>query len=241
MLKSKRTIITGLFSALFAAAFIGCDSGSIGSEEVDLSTNIDSVSYSVGYLNGDQLRQQGMDDLVAEKYIAGFQQAMEEADMQIEEDVLQQILQEYQMQVQENNTNRSQEEGSQNEEEGQAFLEENSSEDDVTETESGLQYRVEEEGSGSSPSEEDTVLVHYEGTLLDGTVFDSSRERGEPVELPLSGVIPGWTEGLQLMQEGATYTFWIPGNLAYGENPPQQSPIGVNQTLVFEVELIEIL
>lgn len=241
MFISKRSIITGLLAVLFGTAFVGCDSGNISSEEVELSSMIDSVSYSIGYLNGDQLRQQGMDDLVAEKYIAGFQQAMEEADMQIEEQELQRILQDYQMQVQENNLNQDQEEGQQNQEDGQAFLEENRDEEGVTETESGLQYRVEEEGSGSSPSEEDTVRVHYEGTLLDGTVFDSSFERGEPVELPLSGVIPGWTEGLQLMQEGATYTFWIPGELGYGENPPPQSPIGVNQTLVFEVELIEVL
>jgi len=121
---------------------------------------------------------------------------------------------------------------------GQAFLQENAGKDGVMTTLSGLQYKVIEEGEGEKPEATDVVRVHYTGKLLDGTVFDSSVERGEPVEFPLNRVIPGWTEGLQLMSPGATYRFWIPANLAYGERGNQR--IGPNQVLDFEVELLEV-
>ncbi|RKF14435.1 FKBP-type peptidyl-prolyl cis-trans isomerase [Alginatibacterium sediminis] len=124
-------------------------------------------------------------------------------------------------------------------EEGKAFLAENASKDGITVTESGLQYKVEQAGEGDKPSAEDTVTVHYEGKLLDGTVFDSSIERGEPVSFPLNRVIPGWTEGVQLMSPGAKYTFFIPSELAYGEAGAGQS-IPPHATLTFSVELISI-
>jgi FKBP-type peptidyl-prolyl cis-trans isomerase len=133
-----------------------------------------------------------------------------------------------------------QQEAKENEEKGQAFLEENKTKEGVQTTESGLQYKIVKEGSGASPGAEDTVVVNYEGSLLDGEVFDSSYDRGQPAEIPLNRVIPGWTEGIQLMEKGAEYTFWIPGNLAYGLNPRANGPIGPNETLVFDVELVEV-
>lgn len=126
-------------------------------------------------------------------------------------------------------------------EEGQAFLAENAERPEVQVTGSGLQYEVLEAGEGAPPQAEDWVRAHYEGRLLDGEVFDSSIERGEPAEIPLQNVIPGWQEGLQLMPPGARYRFWIPAALAYGEEGSPGGPIGPNETLVFEVELIEIL
>jgi len=122
------------------------------------------------------------------------------------------------------------------------FLAANKSKDGVTTTGSGLQYKVLEEGKsdGKSPSDVDAVKVHYEGTLLNGTVFDSSYARGEPIEFPLTGVIPGWIEGLQLMKEGAKFRFFIPPDLAYGATPRPGGPIGPNEALIFEVELIEV-
>jgi FKBP-type peptidyl-prolyl cis-trans isomerase FkpA len=124
-------------------------------------------------------------------------------------------------------------------EEGDRFLEENGRKQGITVTPSGLQYEALAQGSGGKPGSADVVRVHYRGTLIDGTVFDSSYDRGEPVEFPLNGVIPGWTEGLQLMNEGGHYRFYIPSDLAYGDrgtgNIPPFAP------LIFEVELLSII
>ncbi len=124
-------------------------------------------------------------------------------------------------------------------EQGQAFMQENAKKDGVKSTPSGLQYKVITEGTGKSPKATDTVLVHYRGTLIDGTEFDSSYKHNEPIEFPLNGVIPGWTEGVQLMKEGSKYQFVIPSKLAYGQRgaPPVIPP---DSTLIFEVELLKV-
>jgi FKBP-type peptidyl-prolyl cis-trans isomerase len=120
------------------------------------------------------------------------------------------------------------------------FLEENKNKDGVIVTASGLQYKVLLEGSGKQPLSTDMVTVHYEGTLTNGTVFDSSISRGQPAEFPLNRVITGWTEGVQLMKEGAKYKFFIPSDLAYGESGTPGGPIGQNEDLIFTVELIRV-
>lgn len=125
-------------------------------------------------------------------------------------------------------------------EKGQAFLQENAKKEGVKTTASGLQYKVLTEGTGKSPKATDTVTVNYRGTLLDGTEFDSSYKRGEPISFPLNRVIPGWTEGVQLMKEGAKYQFYIPANLAYGKQGTPGGPIGPDETLIFDVELIKV-
>ncbi len=122
---------------------------------------------------------------------------------------------------------------------GQAFLTDNGKRDEVTTTESGLQYEVLDEGSGENPKASDTVTVHYRGTLIDGTEFDSSFSRGEPATFQLNGVIMGWIEGVQLMKVGAKYRFFIPAELAYGERGAGAN-IGPNETLIFDVQLLEI-
>jgi FKBP-type peptidyl-prolyl cis-trans isomerase len=124
--------------------------------------------------------------------------------------------------------------------EGDAFLAENKTKPGINTTASGLQYEVITAAAGAKPAASDTVRVHYEGTLLDGTVFDSSYSRGEPVEFPLGGVIPGWTEGLQLMSVGSTYRFFIPSDLAYGSQGAGGS-IPPNAALIFKVELLAIV
>lgn len=131
--------------------------------------------------------------------------------------------------------------GERNRAEGEAFLAENRGKKGVITTGSGLQYMVIRQGSGARPMPDDRVRVHYHGTLLDGTVFDSSYDRGEPAEFGLRQVIPGWTEGVALMPVGAKYRFWIPGQLAYGASGTPGGPIGPNATLVFDVELLDVL
>ena len=133
---------------------------------------------------------------------------------------------------------RQQETAKTNQEKGQAFLTENKAKEGVKTTASGLQYTVKTEGSGARPKATDVVTVHYEGRLIDGTVFDSSIKRGEPATFALNQVIPGWTEGLQLMKEGGEYTFYIPSELAYGEQGNPSIP--PNSVLVFDVQLIKV-
>lgn len=123
---------------------------------------------------------------------------------------------------------------------GQEFLAENKTKPGVTELESGLQYQVLTEGTGKKPSATDTVKCHYHGTLIDGTVFDSSVQRGQPAKFPLNMVIKGWTEGVQLMPEGSKWRFFIPADLGYG-NRQVSAQIGPNATLIFDVELLEIM
>jgi FKBP-type peptidyl-prolyl cis-trans isomerase len=130
------------------------------------------------------------------------------------------------------------EEGAANKAAGDAFLAENADKPGVTVLDSGLQYEVLEEGNGASPLATDEVTVHYHGTLIDGTMFDSSIEKGTPATFPLNGVISGWTEGVQLMKVGSKYRFFIPAELGYG--PRGQGAIGPNSTLIFEVELLAI-
>jgi FKBP-type peptidyl-prolyl cis-trans isomerase FkpA len=125
-------------------------------------------------------------------------------------------------------------------EKGAAFLKENASKEGVKTTASGLQYKHLTEGKGKSPKATDTVKVHYRGTLLDGKEFDSSYKRGEPIEFPLNRVIPGWTEGVQLMKEGGKIQLFIPSKLAYGESGTPGGPIGPNEALIFDIELIQV-
>jgi len=124
--------------------------------------------------------------------------------------------------------------------EGEKFLAENKKQPGVTTLPSGLQVKVLKQGTGPKPKATDTVTVHYEGKLIDGTVFDSSLKRGEPASFPVNGVIAGWTEALQLMPVGSTWQLVIPSNLAYGENPRPGGPIGPNAVLTFQVQLIKI-
>lgn len=126
-------------------------------------------------------------------------------------------------------------------EESEKFLADNKAKEGVKVTDSGLQYKVNSEGTGAKPAADSTVKVHYTGKLIDGTVFDSSVERGEPAQFSLAGVIPGWTEGLQLMTVGSKYTLFLPASLAYGDNGTPDGSIGPNQALIFDVELLDIV
>jgi FKBP-type peptidyl-prolyl cis-trans isomerase len=232
---------TYIFCVLLAGAltFTGCNSSSSG--DVSLETGADSLSYSLGFQNGQFMTESGMSKKIDPEIVkAGLQQALNEQEGLMSDMEMQQAIQKFQIEARQNAQQKQIEEGQENKKEGEEFLANNKEKEGVKVTDSGLQYKVLEEGTGASPGEEDKVRVDYEGTLTDGTVFDSSYKRGEPTTFPVNRVIPGWTEGLQLMKEGAKYKFFIPGDLAYGQRPPRGSQIGVNETLIFEVELYEV-
>jgi FKBP-type peptidyl-prolyl cis-trans isomerase FklB len=178
------------------------------------------------------VKNQGLESIDSEAIAQAFTDVFEGNELKISEQESNVILQEYFGKL-------AQKAQSQNVEAGQNFLAENAKRDGVVTTATGLQYEVLTEGSGDSPKETDQVTVHYHGTLIDGTVFDSSVERGQPATFPVNGVIPGWVEALQLMNPGAKFKLFIPSNLAYGERGTGGA-IGPNATLIFEVELISI-
>jgi len=223
-----------------ALLFAGCNSNSGSSGNVELETTVDSVSYSMGYQNGKFLKQRSMSDINPEALKAGLEASLNEQKPKLTEQKMQQVVQRYSIKARQKAQQKKMADAKDNQKKGDNFLAENKNKPGVITTDSGLQYKVLKEGEGVSPDSTDTVRVQYKGMLLDGTVFDSSYKRGKPATFPLNRVIPGWTEGVQLMKEGAKYKFWIPGKLAYGQNPPPNSPIGPNQTLVFEVELQKV-
>ena len=193
---------------------------------------MDKVSYALGIGIGRQLADMGANDIVTEDFAAAMKDVLTGAQLQIDETEAQAMVQEY--------LQRKGEERLKNvKAEGEAFLAENAKKEGIVTLPSGLQYQVLQEGNSKSPKATDQVKCHYEGTLINGKVFDSSYRRGEPATFPLNGVIAGWTEGLQLMKEGAKYRFFIPFNLAYGTRGAGQD-IPPYATLIFDVELIEV-
>jgi FKBP-type peptidyl-prolyl cis-trans isomerase FklB len=227
------------FIALTMSGIIcgGVLSASVAAEPA-LQTDDEKVSYGMGLVLGERMRND-LPDLKLEQFLEGIRHGSaggDEARMEPQE--IQAALQAYQQRLQAEQAAKMSEEAQENQAAGEAFLADNAERDEVMTTDSGLQYEVIEEGDGPKPTAQDQVEVHYTGELLSGEVFDSSRERGEPVTFGLSQVIPGWTEGLQLMNEGSRYKLYIPSDLAYG--PGGNRGIGPNETLVFDVELIKV-
>jgi FKBP-type peptidyl-prolyl cis-trans isomerase len=198
----------------------------------------DKASYVIGYNLGRTLKQNDVKantDLITKGLAAGL---TGDKGMLTDEE-MQSTMQAFQQQVVAQQQAKQKALGEKNKTEGEAFLAKNKTREGVKTTASGLQYEVEKEGTGPSPKPTDTVTVSYKGTLIDGTTFDSSYDRGQPATFVLNQVIPGWTEGVQLMKVGAKYKFYIPSNLGYGEQGAG-GVIGPNAPLVFEVELISI-
>ncbi|MBF1555804.1 FKBP-type peptidyl-prolyl cis-trans isomerase [Segatella salivae] len=199
---------------------------------------MDKVSYALGIGIGRQLSQMGAADL----NIDDFAQAIKDViagDLKLGDAEAQQIVQEFFAKQEEKQKAEAAEKGKAAKQDGEKFLAENSKKEGVITTASGLQYQVLREGNGQSPKATDTVECHYEGTLIDGTKFDSSYDRGQTATFPLNQVIAGWTEGLQLMKEGGKYRFFIPYELGYGERGAGAS-IPPFSTLVFDVELVSV-
>lgn len=194
------------------------------------------ASYGIGLQVGQQLNESGLEGLQPEALLAGLRDAMEGNAPAVPVEAVHRALREIHERA--DGVRREQQKGLA--EAGQKFLEENAKNDDVTVTESGLQFKVLEKGEGTIPARQDQVRVHYTGRLVDGTVFDSSVERGQPAEFPVNGVIPGWIEALTMMPVGSKWQLYIPHNLAYGERGAGAS-IPPYSALVFDVELLEIL
>ncbi|MDE7412563.1 MAG: FKBP-type peptidyl-prolyl cis-trans isomerase [Muribaculaceae bacterium] len=193
---------------------------------------MDKLSYAWGLAMGKQLQAMGVKEINSESFKDGVKVAFDGGTPEMPLEEAQKLINEYLEDLAKKAEAAAREAG-------EKFLEENKKKDEVKVTSTGLQYIVEKEGEGAQPTAEDEVTVHYTGKLLDGTVFDSSVNRGEPATFPLNRVIPGWTEGVQLMKEGAKYTFFIPSDLAYGaQGVPQVIP--PHSTLIFEVELIKV-
>jgi FKBP-type peptidyl-prolyl cis-trans isomerase FklB len=199
---------------------------------MDLSSQRDSVSYSLGVNIANSLKDQGFEDLNAEALSKAIADVFSNSRLQIEPAKGEEIINEYFQHIQKRKHEK-------NIIEGEKFLKENATKEGVITLKSGLQYKVLKEGSGPKPKATDEVTTHYHGTLINGTVFDSSVDRGQPASFPVNGVIPGWVEALQLMNTGSKWRLFVPSNLAYGSRGAS-AQIGPNTTLIFDVELISI-
>ncbi len=198
-----------------------------------MESDLEKVSYAVGMSIGESLKAQNLEDIDTKKLSLAMDTIFKNQDPLFTPEEANSIIQAYL------DTKKYAAYGSLKLE-GEKFLKNNKSNKDIQTTESGLQYEIIKSGNGKKPSNTDTVSVHYHGTLIDGTVFDSSVERGTPASFGVHQVIPGWTEALQLMDIGSKYRLFIPQELAYGANPHPGGPIQPFSALIFEVELLEI-
>ena len=221
--------IIGLFSLTTSVVFAQEQSA------VPLESDAAKLGYTIGAQIAADLVRGGIEsEIDVDAFLAAQKDLMSGAEPRLSPEQMQAAQQAFQLKQQEAFANVAND----NKIKGEAYLIENKTNSDVQTTDSGLQYEVIREGKGEKPTAENTVTVHYKGTLTDGTVFDSSYDRGQAADFPVSGVIPGFSEGILLMQEGAKYKLTIPSDIAYGEQGP--GTIGPNQVLIFEVELIAI-
>lgn len=202
------------------------------SKSVDVTNPDDKVSYALGVMMASSAQAQGVDSLNIEAVRSAFEDVFSKQELKVQREEASQIVQQYVQDAQEKRKVKMKQEAA-------SFLQENKQREGVQETKSGLQYEVVKEGSGDSPQLTDKVTVHYTGKLTDGTVFDSSVERGEPITFGVNQVIDGWTEALQLMQEGDKWILYVPYELGYGERGAG-GQIPPYATLIFEVELLEV-
>lgn len=235
-MKLKLTVFTVLAVLIFAA----CGGGV--KEKRELKTEEEKVSYFLGLNTGGSFKQQFTDvgvKIDVEAFLAGLNDGMSQKDTLLTEKEIRELLEKFQKDLMAKHEKKRMDDGKKNKETSDKFLAENAKKDGVKITASGLQYKVIESGSGKTPTINDKVKAHYTGKTLDGKVFDSSMNRGEPVVFPVNGVIKGWIEALQLMKEGDKWELYIPAELAYGEQGAG-AQIGPNQALIFELSLISI-
>lgn len=232
---NKKLLVVGLISSV---AMVGCNKEAAKQDEVvKLETLEQKVNYIVAQNMALNLQQSGL-TVEPDAFAQGLRDIRNGVESRLTDEEKEVVMQTFQEQAMAKHEEELRKLSDANLAEGQAYLETNKAKEGVQVTDSGLQYRVLTEGDGVKPSETDTVSVHYSGKLIDGTEFDSSYGRGEPVNFPVNGVIAGWTEALQLMPQGSKWELVIPSDLAYG--PGGNGPIPPNAVLVFEVELLEV-
>lgn len=222
------------FSILLTALLLAAQVPAQAQDSKKLETNAQKFSYGVGLQIAQQLQQQGLTGIDPEAIALAIDDVLNGREMRVTMDELRTAATAYQNELNSERLAAAEK----NKVAGEAFLKENGARDGVVVLDSGLQYRIIEPGNGESPTETDTVVVHYVGRLLNGKEFDSSYGRGKPTELGVGNVIPGWQQALQLMPVGAKWEVWIPASLAYGTEGA--GSIGPNETLHFDIELIEI-
>lgn len=234
-MKRNVRLIAGLLGA--TALMVGCNQAEPENEPAKLETLEQKVNYVFGTNLAENLAQGGV-TIEPEAFAQALRDKRDGVDPRMSEEEMREVMETFQEQEMARREAEQKAESEANQKEADAFFAENASAEGVSQTDSGLQYKVLEEGEGAKPTADDTVTVHYRGRLLDGTEFDSSYERDQPATFALNSVISGWTEGLQLMAEGAKYELYIPADLAYG--PGGNGPIPPNSALIFEVELLEV-
>lgn len=202
-------------------------------------TELERLSYALGLSMGNNFKSSGIEEMNIKEFAEGVAAVFEGTQPKMSYDEAKNVIREFFTALEQKQNEAAAKMGEVNKAAGEAFLAENAKRPEVKTTESGLQYEVINEGNGDKPAASDTVVVHYTGTLIDGTVFDSSVERGTPATFGVTQVIPGWVEALQLMQVGAKWRLYIPSDLAYGPRGAGGA-IGPNSTLIFDVELIQI-
>ena len=236
---STFSVKTVLVLVVCAVLLLACQKGDKpAADALDKDTSYAFGMYMANFMGG----QMGLHDARFDynSFMEGFKAFLEAKETRLTPEQAMEKINAAFVKLQSQSDEKMQIEGEQNMTDGKAYLAENGKRSGVTTTASGLQYEVITQGTGAKPGPNDNVQVHYEGTLINGTVFDSSYNRGEPIEFPLGGVIPGWTEGLQLMNEGSTYRLVIPSDLAYGPSGVGGA-IPPNATLIFKVELLKIV
>jgi FKBP-type peptidyl-prolyl cis-trans isomerase FklB len=207
---------------------------SVNAEELNFEDETTRINYSLGYQIGGDFRRQGV-DMDAEAVVQGIRDALDGSNPQMEPEEMRSTLVKLKNKIVTDQKKRQQADAKEILDNSKAFLEQNSKKKDIISLPSGLQYRIIKKGNGKQPGPEDTVSVHYRGTLIDGKEFDSSHKRNEPASFALNGVIKGWSEGLQLMKEGARWELFIPPELGYNNRGPL-----ANQALIFDVELLSV-
>lgn len=202
-------------------------------------TELEKLSYALGLSMGNNFKSSGIEEMNIKEFAEGVAAVFEGTQPKMSYDEAKNVIREFFSALEQKQNEAAAKMGEVNKAAGEAFLAENAKRAEVKTTESGLQYEVITEGNGDKPAASDTVVVHYTGTLIDGTVFDSSVERGTPATFGVTQVIPGWVEALQMMQVGAKWRLYIPSDLAYGPRGAGGA-IGPNSTLIFDVELLQI-